>query len=199
VLRLVLRGEPVLLRARIVGGGDRTSMDHADGLLRAHDPDLGVRPGEREVRAQVLGVHRDEAAAIGLPQDDRDLRHDRLGERVQQLRAVPDHAELLLLRAGQEAGRVHEHHERDPERVADAHELRRLLRRLGVDHAAQEPGLVRDHADGAAVDPAERRDHVARPARGHLEHLLVVHDRPDDAAHVVDLARRLGHELGRVV
>ena len=29
-----------------------------------------------------------------------------------------------------------------------------------------------------AVDPAERRDHVARPALGHLEELLVVHDRP---------------------
>ena len=76
------------------------------------------------------------------------------------------------------------------ERVAGAHEAGRLLRGGRVDHAAEVPGLVGDHADRAAVDAGQRGDHVARPALGHLEHLAAVHERLDHAAHVVDLARR---------
>ena len=111
---------------------------------------------------------------------------------------MADHAEALLLRAGQEARRVHEHHERQPVRVAGAHELGCLLGGGGVDHTAQVPGLVCDNSDGAAVDPAERGDHVARPARRHLEQLGVVHERADHVANVVDLAGRLRHVRGRV-
>ena len=190
-----------LLGCRVVGGRDRLAVDHAHRLLRAHDPDLGVGPGEREVGAQVLRVHRDEAAAVGLAQHHGHLRHHGLGERVQQLRAVADHAEALLLRAGQEAGRVDEHHQRHPVRVAGAHELRGLLR--GRRRRSRRRGTRAGWRSRPPRGPSirqKRRDHVARPARGHLEHLLVVHDRRGSRrARRRPCARRRGTKRARVM
>src|SRR4029077_13649659 len=42
-------------------------------------------------------------AAVLLSRDHRDLRHRRLGERVEQLRAVLDDAAVLLVRAREKA------------------------------------------------------------------------------------------------
>ena len=42
---------------------------------RAHDPELGLGPGEHEVGAEVARVHRDVRAAVGLAQDHGQLRH----------------------------------------------------------------------------------------------------------------------------
>src|SRR3712207_7673254 len=41
----------------------RPPVDDADRLLRAHDADLGARPGEGQVGAQRPRVHRDVGAA----------------------------------------------------------------------------------------------------------------------------------------
>ena len=45
--------------------------------------------------------------------------------------------------------------ERHAERVALVHEARALLRARRVEHATEVLRLVGDHADGAAVDPAD--------------------------------------------
>ena len=105
--------------------------------VRVHHRDLRRRPGEREVRADRLGVHDDERAAVALAGDDLHPRDGRLAVRVEQLGAVPDDAAVLLVRAGQEAGHVDERDERDVERVARAHEAGRLLRRVDVERAGE--------------------------------------------------------------
>ena len=55
---------------------------------------------------------------------------------------MADDAALLLRRAGQEARHVDERDERDVERVADAHEARRLHRSVDVEHARQRVGWL---------------------------------------------------------
>ena len=64
--------------------------------------------------------------------------------------------------------------QRHAEQVAGAHEARGLLRRLGVEHAADVARLVGDDADRAAVDPGPGADDVARPALAVLEQPAVV-------------------------
>ena len=199
VLVRVLGRELVARGGRVVGGGDVAPLDDRHGLLGAHDAELGLRPRERVVGAQVAGVHRDERAAERLAQHDRHLRHGGLGERVHELGAVTDHAELLLLGAGHEARRVDEHDERQPERVAGADEARALGRGLGVEHAAQVARLVGDHADRLAVHAREPADDVLRPLLAVLEQPAAVDQAADDVAHVVDAALVVRHGLAGVV
>ena len=80
--------------------------DDVGGALGAHDGDLGGRPGEDEVGAQVPRAHGDVAAAVGLAQDHRDLGHGGLAVGVEELGAVADDAGVLLVdaRAGSRAG-----------------------------------------------------------------------------------------------
>jgi hypothetical protein len=67
---------------------------------------------------------------------------------------MPPHS---CVRAGQEAGHVHERDERDVEGVAEAHEARRLDARVDVEHAGQHLGLVADDAHRATVRDARSR------------------------------------------
>ena len=102
--------------------------------------------------------------------------HRRLGERVEQLRAVLDDAAVLLVGARQEARHVDEGDERDVEAVAEAHEARGLDRRVDVEAAGEVRRLVRDDADGAAVDAREADDDVLRVVLVDLEEVAVVDD-----------------------
>ena len=102
---------------------------------------------------------------------------------------------------GQEARHVDERDERDVERVARAHEPRRLLRRADVEHAGERPRLVADDADAVAAEPREPAHDVLGEERLDLEELAVVDDRRDDRLDVVRLRRLVGHErveLGRL-
>ena len=177
VLGGVAVGEAVARPRRVVGRGDLAAVDEVDGLLGTHDAELRARPGEHEVGAELAAVHRDERAAEGLAQHDGHARHRRGGERVHELGAVADDPAGLLLEARQEARRVDEHDERQPERVARVHEARRLAGGLGVQRAAEELRLVGDDADRAPVDARVRGDDVARPARVELEHAAAVDER----------------------
>ena len=78
---------------------------------------------------------------------------------------------------GMKPGRVDEHQQRDPERVALADEARALLGAGRVEHAAEIARLVGDHADRPPVDPGHRGDEVARPAGRDLEQLAAVDER----------------------
>src|SRR5579863_3865146 len=53
--------------------GDIAAVDDVDGALGPHHRDLGRRPGEIEVGAEVLGGHHVVGAAVGLARDDRNL------------------------------------------------------------------------------------------------------------------------------
>ena len=166
-----------------------------------HHRDLGRRPGEVEVGADVLRAHDVVRAAVRLARDHRQLRHRRLGVGVEELRAVADDPAPLLRGAGQEAGHVDEGDERDVERVARADEARRLDRRVDVEHAGERARLVADDADRVAAEPREAADDVLGEALVHLEELAVVDDLRDHLLHVVRLVRLVGDErveLGRL-
>src|SRR5438045_82784 len=86
--------------------------------LRAHYGDLGRRPRIVEIAANVFRGHHVVGTAIRLAGDHRQLWHGRLRKGVQQLRAVPDDAVVLLGRSRQEAGYIDERDQRDVEGVA---------------------------------------------------------------------------------
>ena len=138
-------------------GGELAAMDDPDRRLGAHHADLGLRPGEHVVGAEVLGVHRDESSPERLAQNHRHARHGRLGERMDECSAEADHARGLLAGARHEAGRVDEYEQRDPEGVALGDEARALLRAGGVEHAAEVARLVGDHPDRFAPRSAPSR------------------------------------------
>ena len=134
-------------RDRVLRLGQLLAEHDVDGAVGAHHGHLGRRPREVEVGAQVLRAHHVVGAAVRLARDHGQLRHGRLGVRVEQLRAVPDDAAPLLAGARQEARHVDERHERHAERVAGAHEPRRLLAGVDVEHAGHLRRLVADDAD----------------------------------------------------
>ena len=121
VLGGVLVGEPPALLPGIVGGGASARRWTTPTACSAPMiPSSARRPRQVRSAPRSLRVHRDVGAAERLAQHDREARHGRLGERVQQLGAVADDARRLLVGPGQEARRVDEHDEREPERVAGA-------------------------------------------------------------------------------
>lgn len=63
---LVRGDETGAQRLGIVGRGEFTPVQDADGALRAHDGDTGGGPGEVEVGAQVFGAHHRVAAPYAL-------------------------------------------------------------------------------------------------------------------------------------
>ena len=140
---LVLVRQPRALRVDVRGRGELVAEDDVHRALDAHDRDARRRPGQVHVAADVLAAHDVVGAAVRLARDDRHLGHGRLGVRVQQLRAVANDAAVLLAHAGQEAGHVDEGQQRHVERVARAHETRRLVRGVDVQRAGQHRRLVR--------------------------------------------------------
>ena len=121
--RLQLLLGVALLQGDGIGAcGDRPALDDRDGLMGAHDPDRGSRPGEREVGAEPARVHDDVGPAVGLTQHDRHARHGRARERLQQRCPVADDAGPLLLSAGEEARRVDQDDEREAQAVAEVDE-----------------------------------------------------------------------------
>src|ERR1700737_268784 len=58
------------------------AKDDLDGTLGAHDGNLGIRPGEIHVAAQVFRGHHVVGAAIGLSRDHGNLRDGALRIRV---------------------------------------------------------------------------------------------------------------------
>ena len=115
VLVGVRLGQPLMGERGVGGRAELATVHDSRRRPRAHDPELGLRPGQDEVGPQVPRVHRDVSPAVGLAQDDRHLRHARGRECPHQRRSVTDHARLLLPAAGHEPGRVHHGDQRQAE------------------------------------------------------------------------------------
>lgn len=152
--------------------------DDLDGGLRAHDGDLGGRPRHDAISAEVLGAHRDVAAAVGLTEDHGDLRDGGGGISKQQLGAVADDAAVLLLDAGKEAGDIDEGDQGDVERIAEANEDRGLIRAVDIERAGEGRRLLGDDSDRAPANAAEADDQIAGELGVNLEEIRAV----DDAA-----------------
>ena len=136
-LLLVVGDQLRALRIGVAGVVELAAEDDVHRAVRPHHGDLRSRPGEVEVGADVLGAHDVICAAVGLTRDHRQLRHRRLGVRVEQLRPVPDDSAPFLRRSGEKARHVDERHERDVECIARPNEPRRLVRRVDVEHPGQ--------------------------------------------------------------
>ena len=181
-------------------------MDDADRTLRAHDRDLGRRPGEVHVAADVLAAHDVVGTAVRLARDDRQLRNGRLGVGVQQLRAVTDDPAMFLVDTGQETRHVDERHQRDVEGIACPDEPRGLDRRIDVEGAGEDGRLLRDDPDAAPAESREPDDDVLRPAGLDLQERGVVDDATQDVMHVIRQPRVVGddrvelglHPVGRI-
>ena len=185
------------VRALVVHLGEAAPVQDAYRRDRAHDGDLGARPGEDPGGAERTRVHRDVGAAVGLAGHQRHPRHGGLGEGVQQLGAAADDAVPLLPDAGQVAGDVDDHDQRDTERVAHPHEPRRLLRGGRVEAAAEAQRVVGDEADGAPAEPAQRRHDVGRPPWVQLDAAVLVEQAGDQRMDVVGALGALGSVSAR--
>ena len=82
----------------------------------------------------MLGAHHAVCAAVVLAEDDGDLRYGGFAVSVEQLSAVQDDTAVLLTSAGQEAGDVHQRHQRNVEGVAETHEAGTLAGGVDVEH-----------------------------------------------------------------
>src|SRR5204863_442565 len=99
--------DPLIVDA-FVGRLELLPEDDVHRPLRPHHRHLRRRPGEVEVGPNVLRAHDVVRAAVGLAGDDRQLRHGRLRERVEELGPVTDDPAPFLRRSGQEPGDVDE-------------------------------------------------------------------------------------------
>ena len=141
----------------------------------ADHADLGARPGEHEVGAEVLGVHGDRSrrrrpcAAPRSPSAPRAPANARSSPAP--WRITPACSWRV---PGRKPGVSTRTTSGSPKRAAAVHEAGGLLGRGGVDDPAQVARLVGDHAHRPAVDAGEGGDHVARPARRDLEQAAAV-------------------------
>ena len=179
--------------------GELAAVQDADRGHRAHDGDLGARPGEDLGRAEGTGVHGDVCAAVGLASHQGDPGDHTLAEGVQELRAAAYDAVPLLADARQVAGDVDDDDQRYAEGVAEAYEPGGLLRREGVETAAESQRVVGDDADGATAEAAQGGDDVGCPASVQLLCGAFVEDVLDERVHVVGALLRLGQLLGEVL
>ena len=176
-------------------GFQLAAVKHRNSAFRAHHGDFRAGPGENGVSAQVLAAHGDIGAAVGFAHDQGDLGHRGLGVGEDELGAVADDAAAFLVLAGQEAGHVHQVHQWDVERVAEADEAGGLVGGVDVQAAGLHVGLVGDDADHHAADPAEADDDVLGEVLVHFQEIPVIHQAADDGLDVQGRAVVAGNQV----
>ena len=70
--------------------------DDVDRAFDTHHGDLGRRPGQADVAANVFARHNIIRTTVRLARDHRHLRHCRLAVRVQQFRPLANDPAVLL-------------------------------------------------------------------------------------------------------
>ena len=86
---LFVFGDELLARfGRSGRRGDFLAVKDVDGTFGSHHGELGDRQREHIVGTEVLAVHGDVGATVGLAEDKRHLRHGRFGVGVQKLGAM---------------------------------------------------------------------------------------------------------------
>src|SRR5690606_12171618 len=153
---------------------------HLAGLGAAHYRGAAVGPGEDEARVQTTAAHGIVAGAVGATDDDGQLRHGAVGDGLDQLGTVLDHAVLLGLGADHETGGVVEEQDRRVALLAQLDELSRLGRATRGDRA-----VVADEAAGLAFDVQVAADGLAVELVLEVEELGAVGDAGNDLAYVV--------------
>ncbi len=103
-------------------------------------------------------------------------------------------AAVFLGCAGHEAGYVYKGHDRDIERVAEAHETSALHGRIDIQAARQNHGLIGHHTDRAALHAHEAHHDVAGKVRLDLEKITLIGHLLDQLTNVVGFAGIFGHQ-----
>ena len=165
------------------------AVENLDRPLRPHHRDFRRGPGVIDIAPDVLRAHDVIGTAIGLPDDDRDLGHGRLGKGEEQFGPVLDHPAMLLRGARQEARNIDQGEDRNPESVAEAHEPPGLTAGIDVETAGQHQRLVGDDADRLPVDADEGGDDIAGEGLLDLKYLALIGDAADDLLDVVGFVR----------
>ena len=182
-----LRSE--LLRVALV-----FAKDNLHRTLGTHHRNLGIRPGQVDVSAQVLGTHHVVRSTVGLACDDGDFRHGALGKSIEQLGAVLDDATVLLAGAWHETGHINKSDDRNVEGIAKAHKARRLDRALDVQAARKHQRLIGDKADRLPFHATKADQDVLRILGLQFKEVAVVDGLDDQLLHVVRLVRVVGHQ-----
>ena len=107
---------------------------------------------------------------------------------------MADDAAELLAGSGKEAGHILEGHQRNVERVAEAHEASALHRRIDIEAAGQVRRLIGHDADGAAIHAREPDHDVLREMLVHFEKIAVIHYAMNDVLDVVWQGGVGGHQ-----
>ena len=87
-------------------GAREDGENRVGSLRRAHHGITRIRPGEDKARVVGLAAERVVARAKRAADHDRDLGHDGIADRVDQLRAAANDAALFRVAADHEAGDV---------------------------------------------------------------------------------------------
>ena len=111
---------------------------------------------------------------------------------------MPDDPAVLLSGPGEESRHVHQRHEGQVERIAEADEPGSLGRRVDVEGPRERRRIVGDDADRAAGEPGEPDHEVGRPVALDLKERLRVEQSVDDRMDIVGRARLLGHDPGQL-
>src|SRR5580704_9004210 len=107
---------------------------------------------------------------------------------------MPDDAAELLAGTGKETGYILEGHQRNVERIAEAHETSALHRRVDIEASGQVRRLIGHYADRPAVQAREPYYDVFREVLVYFGKIPVVHNAMDDVLDVVGKRRIGGHQ-----
>ena len=102
---------------------------------------------------------------------------------------MTDDAVMFLIHARQKAGNILECNERDVEAVAKSNKSGRFYRRVDVQDARKESGLIRHDTDRLSTEPCESDDDVGRKMFLDLEKITFIDNRMNNVADVVGLIR----------
>ena len=191
---LVFGGERLAFARKLVALDGR---QHARGLLATHHRDAGVRPHPQEARLVRAAAHSVVAGPERPADDDGELGHHRVGNRMHHLGPVLRDAGALVLASHDEAGDVLQKHERNPAHVAQLDEVRRFQRRLREQHT-----VVPDDADEQSVQPCEAGHERGPVPLLEFVESRAVHEPCDDLPDIVRPAHVGADDavdLGRVV
>ena len=175
----LLVGRLVERAAGRLGGVAAHDGEDARQLLGPHHGDAVIGPGEDEAGVVGTAGHGVVARPVAGADHQREVRHRRVGDGVDQLGAVLDDPALLVAGAHHEAGDVLHEEDGGVGPVAQRDELGALLR-LG----REEDAVVGQHPEGVAAERRPAADQLGAVGLLELLEPRAVDNAGEDLAHV---------------
>src|SRR3990172_4813770 len=100
---------------------------------------------------------------------------------------MTNNAAVFLCDTGQEAGRIHEGHERDVEAITHADEACHLVCRVDIDHACHDGGFLPYNANTMTANTRQSHNGIARPIGLDLKERTLIDDLLDHLMHDIRL------------